>query len=118
MKYAWIDLHRQIFALAEMCALLGVSISGYRAWKRGGKADRQRLTDAQMLALIRAIHVQYKGAYGSPRMVDELRDRGFPASQARVERLMREHGIRARHKRRFKATTDSKHALPVADNLL
>jgi transposase InsO family protein len=51
-------------------------------------------------------------------MVDELRERGFPASKARVERLMREHGIRARHKRRYKATTDSRHTLPVADNLL
>lgn len=59
-----------------------------------------------------------EGAYGSPRMVRELRDREFRASKERVERLMRENGIRARHKRRFKATTDSKHALPVAPNLL
>ena len=88
------------------------------AWERGGKADRKRLTDAQMLALIRAIHDELKGAYGSPRMVLELRGRGFSASKARVERLMRENGIRARHKRRFKATTDSKHNLPVAPNLL
>jgi putative transposase len=49
-----------------------------------------------MLALIRAIHAALKGAYGSPRMVRELRGRGFPASKPRVERLMREHGIRAR----------------------
>src|SRR3989344_8475116 len=65
VKYAWIDLHRQTFALAEMCALPVVSISSYRAWKHGGKADRQWLTDAQRLALIRAIHVQHKVAYGS-----------------------------------------------------
>ena len=71
-----------------------------------------------MLALIRAIDRQWKNAYGSPRMVRELRDRGFPAGKERVERLMRDNGIRARHKRRFKATTDSKHALPVAPNLL
>src|SRR5258708_29339916 len=51
-------------------------------------------------------------------MVRELRDRGFRAGKQRVERLMRDNGIRARHKRRFKATTDSKHALPVAPNLL
>jgi len=71
-----------------------------------------------MLALIRAIHAEVKGAYGSPRMVRELRSRGFPASKARVERLMREHGLHARHKRRYRVTTDSKHGLPVADNLL
>ena len=78
----------------------------------------KRLTDAQLLALIRAIHAELKGAYGSPRMVGELRGRGFPAGKERVERLMRENDIRARHKRRYKATTDSKHALPVAPNVL
>jgi len=71
-----------------------------------------------MLALIRAIHDALKGAYGSPRMVRELRGRGFPASKERVERLMREHGIRARHKRRYQVTTDSTHHLPVAANRL
>lgn len=118
MKYAWIDEHRRTYGLAESCGVLEVSISGYQAWKRGGSPNRKRLTDAQMLALIQAIHTELKSAYGSPRMVRELRDRGFPASKERVERLMRENGIRARHKRRFKATTDSKHALPVAPNLL
>ena len=51
-------------------------------------------------------------------MVRELRKRGFPASKERVERLMRENGIHARHKRRYKVTTDSRHTLPVAENLL
>lgn len=71
-----------------------------------------------MLVLIQAIHTELKGAYGSPRMVRELRHRGFPASKSRVERLMRENGIRARHKRRYRITTDSKHRLAVAPNLL
>ncbi len=118
MKYAWIDAHRQTFGLAEMCEQLDVSISGYRAWKGGGTPERKRLTDAQMLTLIQAIHAELKGAYGSKRMVKELRDRGYSAGKERVERLMREHGIRARHKRRYKTTTDSKHGLPVAENLL
>lgn len=118
MKYAWIDGQRKFYPLPAMCETLTVSISGYRAWKRGGSPNRKRLTDAQMLALIRAIHTQLKGAYGSPRMVREIRGRGFPASKERVERLMRENGIRGRHKRRYKATTDSKHSFPVAPNLL
>ena len=71
-----------------------------------------------MLALIQSVHKELKGAYGSPRMVRELRARGFPASKTRVERIMRVHGIRARHKRRYKATTDSRHALPIAENVL
>jgi len=118
VKYAWIDAHRRTYGLTESCAVLEVSMSGYQAWRRGGSPNRKRLTDAQMLTLIRAIHAELKGSYGSPRMVLELRGRGFPASKERVERLMRENDIRARHKRRFKATTDSKHALPVAPNLL
>ena len=97
MKYAWMNVHRKTHALAEMCAVLDVSISGYRAWKRGGTQNRKQLTDAQMLAVIRAIHVELKGAYGSPRMVRELRQRGFIAGKERVERLMRDNGIRARH---------------------
>lgn len=118
MKYAWIDAQRKAYPLPAMCETLTVSISGYRAWKRGGSPKRKRLTAAQLLALIQAIHQELKGVYGSPRMVRELRARGFPAAKPRVERLMRENGIRARHKRRYKATTDSKHTLPVAANLL
>ena len=118
MKYAWMDGQRKDYTLGELCTVLAVSESGYRAWKQGGTRDRKWLTDAQLLALIRAIHDELKGAYGSPRMVRELRGRGFPASKPRVERLMREHGIRARHKRRYKVTTDSTHTLPVAPNRL
>jgi len=118
MKYAWIDGQRRAYPLPAMCETLAVSVSGYRAWKRGGSPGRKRLTDAQLLAVVRAIHQELKGTYGSPRMVRELRARGFPAAKPRVERLMRENGIRARHKRRYKATTDSKHDLPVAANLL
>jgi putative transposase len=118
VKYAWIDGQRKAYPLPAMCETLTVSISGYRAWKRGGSPTRKLLTDTQLLALIRAIHAQLKGAYGSPRMVREIRGRGFPAGKERVERLMRENGIRGRHKRRYKATTDSNHSLPVAPNLL
>ena len=118
MKYAWIDGQRKAYPLPAMCTTLAVSISGFRAWKSGGRSNGRRLRNPQLLALIHAIHTQLKGAYGSPRMVKEIRGRGFPASKERVERLMRENGIRARHKRRYKATTDSKHALPVAANLL
>lgn len=118
MKYAWIVVQLKAYGLDEMCRVLDVSESGYRAWKRGGRPERKRLTDAQMLTLIQAIHVEFKGAYGSPRMVRELRARDYPASKGRVERLMQKNGIKAKHKRRFKVTTDSKHNLPVAPNLL
>lgn len=101
-----------------MCEVLAVSISGYRAWKRGDKPERTRLTDPQAVALIKCIHAEVKAAYGSRRMHRELQGRGHRIGLRRVERPMREHGIRARHKRRYKATTDSKHSMPVAPNLL
>lgn len=118
MKYAWIDAQRAEYPLPDMCETLGVSASGYRAWSRGGTPDSTRLSDPQAVALMRAIHAQVKAAYGSRRMHRELQGRGHRIGLTRVERLMREHGIRARHKRRFRATTDSKHSMPVADNLL
>ena len=71
-----------------------------------------------MLALIRSIHKEFKGAYGAPRVVKQFRSQRFSASKKRVERLMRENGIHARHKRRYKVATDSKYTPPVADNLL
>jgi putative transposase len=118
VKYAWISQHDKQFELNELCRVLEVSLSGYRAWKLGGSPERRRLTDTQMPALISSIRAELKGAYGSPRMVRELRARGFGACKARVERLMHDHGIRARHKRRYRVTTDSRQGLPVAPNRL
>jgi len=118
VKYAWIDSERNRFPLQDMCTVLEVSVSGYRAWCRGGTPESARLSDPQAVALLRAIHTEFKGAYGSRRMHRELKGRGHRIGRSRVERLMREHGIRARHKRRYKATTDSRHSLPVAGNVL
>ena len=62
MKYAGMCAQRKVFPLPAMCAALAVSASGYRAWKRGGNPTRKRLTDAQLLACIQAIHQELKGA--------------------------------------------------------
>lgn len=61
MKYAWIDVHRPEYNLADLCRVLVVSVCGSRAWKSGGILERKRLMDAQMLTLIRAIHAELKG---------------------------------------------------------
>jgi len=57
-----------------LCCALSVSVNGYRAWKRGGTPCRTQLTDTQLIALIRTVHVEFNGAYGSPRMTKEIRD--------------------------------------------
>lgn len=118
MKYAWMELERRQFPLPEMCSVLDVSVSGYRAWLGGGTQGSTRLSDVQAVVVIKTIHAEVRGAYGSRRMHRELQGRGHPVGLSRIERLMRDNGVRARHKRRYKATTDSKHALPVAANVL
>jgi putative transposase len=117
VRYAFIEQHRGSYPLQGLCAVLQVSDSGFASWQRG-EGPQRWLSDRQLLAHIREVHEETKAAYGSPRIYQELKGRGIPVSKGRVERLMRENGLRGRHKRRFKATTDSKHTLPVAPNLL
>ena len=81
----------------------------------GGQALAQY---PQLLARIRAIHAEFNGAYGAPRLAREIKARGSPLSKERVRKLMQANGIRARHKRRYKATTNSAHHWPVAQNVL
>lgn len=117
MKYAWVEKQRGHYPLDAMCNALSISASGFFSWRRGGQGAK-RLTDTQLLTLIKALHAEIKGAYGWPRIWQELKARGIPAGKERIRKLMQAHGIRGRHKRRYKATTDSKHAFPVAPNLL
>jgi transposase InsO family protein len=100
-----------------MCRFLQVSRSGYYQWLRRGQS-RHRKKDQELAQKIRAIFKQSKQRYGSPRIRQELKDLRVPCSKKRVERLMREMNLRARHKRQFKVTTNSKHNYPVAQNLL
>ena len=94
-----------------------MSESGYHAWAaRAPSAGDERR--GKLVAAIEAIHAEVKGRYGSPRMTAELNARGHECSENTVARLMREHGIRAKAPRRFVRTTDSRHGLPVAENVL
>lgn len=99
-----------------MCRVMEVSTSGYYDWRC--QPPRSNQEDERLLLEISAIHSGSKRRYGSPRIHHTLRDRGIRCGQKRVARLMREHGIRARSAHRFKTTTDSKHRLPVAENVL
>ena len=101
----------------RLCHVLGVSQSGYFAWK-GRPACRRQHEDMVLLAHVRSAFSLSYGTYGSPRMTRELPDSGLAVGRRRTARLMRENGLRARQKRRFKRTTDSNHKSPVAPNLL
>jgi transposase InsO family protein len=94
-----------------------VSESGYYAWA-GRTPSRAEQRRDRLAAAIRQVHAELKGRYGSPRMTAELNARGHECTENTVAHLMKTHGIRAKAVRRFVRTTDSRHSLPVADNLL
>ena len=121
MKYAFIDGHRSVWPVCVQCRVLGVSATGYHQHRlrRAKIAQRRHMTDEALVAHIRAVYAEMRGAYGWPRIWRELGRRGLRVGKQRVQRLMQKHGIRARGKRRFRvATTDSQHTLPVAPNHL
>ena len=115
MRFALIDGAKAEFPVHRLCRVLGVSQSGYFAW-RGRLVGRRQRDDMVLLAHVRSAFALSNGTYGSPRMTRELRDGGLTVGRRRIARLMRENGLRARQKRRFKRTTDSHHAWPVAPN--
>jgi putative transposase len=103
------------------CRVLGVSVSGYHQHlaRRREIAQRRHLSDEAQLVHISAAYAENRGAYGWPRIWRQLRAQGIHVGKQRVQRLMQKHGIQARGKRRFRvATTDSRHDLPIAPNVL
>ena len=117
MRFALIDQAKEQFPVQRLCSVLGVSQSGYFAWKDRPACRRQR-DDLVLLAHTRSAFALSNGTYGSPRMTRELQDNGFAVGRRRTARLMRENDIKARQKRRFKRTTDSEHSWPVAPNII
>ncbi len=117
MKYACIQAHRDEFPISLMCAVLGVSRSGFYAAQQRGPKQHEH-ADQRLRVEIRAIHRASKRRYGSPRVHEELKAQGIRCGRKRVARLMREDGLQAKRRKRFRTTTNSAHTYPVADNLL
>jgi transposase InsO family protein len=120
VKYAWIERHKRDWPVSAQCEVLGVSASGYHQHfsRRASPRERKRVSNDALLVHIKAIHAEVKGEYGWPRVWKELLAKGIRVGKERVRKLMVLHGIKARAKRKYKATTDSNHKLPVAPNLL
>lgn len=117
MMFKLIDAGKAQIPVTRMCALLGVSSSGYYAWKKR-EPSRRQLDDMIYLAHIREHFQLSNETYGYPRMQVELAEQGVMIGKHRVARLMRDNGLKAAQKRRFKRTTDSHHDHPIAPNLL
>jgi transposase InsO family protein len=123
VKYAWIGRHQKHWPITLQCDVLNVSTSGYFEHQRRKDSSRpvklgNRLSDEALLAHIKAAHAASKGEYGWPRIWKELLANGVRVGKERIQRLMKLHGIKARGKRKYVVTTDSKHNLPIAPNLL
>lgn len=116
MKYRFIDRERLHHTVWLLCRVLGVSRSGYYAWRVRLESSRAQ-TDRRLIVEIKVVFTQSYRTYGSPRIHRELHPE-WGCSRKRIARLMRVAGLQARHRRRFVRTTDSDHTHPVAPNRL
>ena len=118
MSFCFIEDHRDSYPVQLMCSVLEVSPAGYYAWRARPQSARSA-ANCELLTAIKRVHQDNCGRYGSPRIHIALQRQGRSASRGRIERLMRRHGVRAimAPPRRMR-TTDSRHDLPIAPNLL
>lgn len=117
MKYRFIEEQRGYHRVEKMAEMLGVSRVGYYAWKRKPKSGRAR-SDEELAERIRRIQKRVHYRYGSPRMTKELAREGYRVGHNHVARLLREHDLGRRPRKRYRSTTDSAHSHPVAENVI
>ena len=117
MRYAWIEQHRDQFAVARMCRQLAVSRTGYLQWRTRVPSPRAQ-AQATLDARVAAIHATRKRRYGRPRILRELLAQGHPVGHERVRQSLNRQGLRPVYRRPFRVTTDSNHRKPVAQNVL
>jgi len=117
MRYVFMEKHRGEYRLEKMCKVLRVSRSGYYAW-RDREPSKRHKANSRLLEQIREVHKESRSTYGSPRVARRLREQGYGCGKNRVARIMKDHGIRAKIRKKYKKTTDSWHGYPVSPNLL
>ena len=117
MKYQFMKDNSMIFPIKTMARHFNVSQSSYYDWLKRTPSDR-KLRDAEIIREVTDIFNKHKKIFGSPRVYKELNEKTFKCGKHKVSRIMRDNGLVARQKKRFKATTDSKHDYPISPNLL
>jgi putative transposase len=117
VKYALMKELSTDYPIAFMSRVYGVSASGYHAW-HGRSPSARAQEDARLEAEIRAAHQRNRETYGPERLQEDLKGHGIQVGVHRIKRIRRKLGLRCKQKRKFKATTNSNHTLPVAPNLL
>ena len=117
VKDAFIRDHDPEFRVAAMCRVLEVGASGYYRWQ-GRQPSARDMENERRVEKIKAPHAESRSISGSPKIYRKLRRDGERVNHKRVARLMKEPGLTARRVKQSKRTTDSRHSLPVADNVL
>ena len=117
MKYQFMKDNSKIFPVQKMAKLFNISSSSYYTWLKKKPSAHER-RDRELLIEIRRVFKEKRKKYGSPRIYRELHETRHSCARSRIARLMRENGLVARSKKRFKITTDSKHDHPISPNLL
>ncbi|MFO8163787.1 MAG: IS3 family transposase, partial [Desulfatiglandales bacterium] len=117
LRYQFIDSVKKAYPIVLLCKVMEVSRSGYYAWRKPGKPRHQQ-DNERLIPVVRELHRASKGTYGTRRLSVDLTVNGFPCGRFRARTLMALAGVKARQRKKFKATTDSNHNLPVAPNLL
>jgi transposase InsO family protein len=117
MRFVFIRAEEAVWPVLVMCQVLCVSRSGYYAW-RSRAASNRAVVDDQLVVEIKAAHAAGRRKYGSPRIHRVLRKNGWHVGKKRVARLMQREGIVVKRRKKFVVTTDSKHADPIAPNVL
>ena len=117
MRFHFIDLSRKAYPMYLLCKVMEVSRSGYYSWRKRGKSAREKERD-QLIPMVKAIHKKSRSTYGKRRIAEELQSEGFFCGEHKAGTLMKLAGVQAKQKKKFKATTDSKHNMPVSPNLL
>ena len=100
-----------------LCRTLEVSSSGYYDWLKRPDSPRQK-EEARLVIEIKAAHTRNRETYGPERLQSDLAERGIQVGVHRIKRIRKAHGIRCKQVKKFKATTNSSHSLPIAENLL
>ena len=118
IRYLYMEQNRSGYRIAKMAQWLQVSKSGYYAWRKRSKSLRSTENEDLLKEIIQ-IHETSRNTYGGRKITHEInRKSEKPVNHKRVERIMRENGIRSKSHKKYKATTNSRHSLPVAENIL
>lgn len=117
MKYAWIKKQSSYYSVAALCRFMNISRSRYYEWLNSPKTKREKESE-ELIEILKVLFKKGRGSYGTRRLKNKCVEQGLVVSRRRIGRLMTQAGLWCKSKKKFKATTDSKHNKPLAPNLL